>query len=102
MSGPSADDGVSYQVTISTDHVALFVLLETDIDGVFSDNGFVMHSPSVTVTFTSRENTSSSTLLGSIEVRSLTDTYDTDTAWKRHWQDKVWRERGYYSVQAKD
>lgn len=91
IAGPESD-GVTYQVTLSTDHVAMFVLLETDVEGIFSDNGFIMSEPTLAVQFVSREQTSAAELWGSIEVRSLTDTYDPDEAWKRYWTRKL---RGY-------
>ncbi|KAF2359739.1 Glycoside hydrolase superfamily [Trinorchestia longiramus] len=73
--GPSVD-GV-YTVTISTDQVALFVFLETDVAGVFSDNGFILGSIDTStqiLLFQAREETSAEFLLGNIEITSYADT----------------------------
>lgn len=75
VSGP-ASDGATYHIHLSTDNIAMFVLMETSIDGIFSDNGFVMTERTTVLEFMARQSTSASELLGSINIRSLVDTYD--------------------------
>ncbi|XP_018022051.1 beta-mannosidase [Hyalella azteca] len=70
--GPSAD-GV-YEIELSCDQVALFVFVETDVAGVFSDNGFIMHGAGRvqyrSIQFWAREETTAEFLLGNIQVTS--------------------------------
>ncbi|KAA0202062.1 hypothetical protein HAZT_HAZT000623 [Hyalella azteca] len=81
-----SSENQTYLVSLTTDEVALFVFLETDVAGVFSENGFVMFESAMTVTFEARRPTSSDELVGSIEITTLTHTADTSTAWRRYWR----------------
>lgn len=64
-------------MTVKSDEVALFVWLEVDYRGVFSDNGFLM-TGDVVVEFYAYEEVSLSEIEGSISVISLTDTYSKE------------------------
>jgi len=63
-----------FKVHIATDQVAIFVFLETPIDGVFSDNGFLLHEVTLTLEFEAREATTASALHQSLRITSLSDT----------------------------
>ena len=81
------DEG--YQVKISADNVAIFVFLETYIEGIFSENGFMMTEKDKIVEFYPRMETNSRILLGSIEITSISDTYDVFSGWKMYWERKI-------------
>ncbi|KAF2364830.1 Glycoside hydrolase family 2 immunoglobulin-like beta-sandwich [Trinorchestia longiramus] len=83
----------TYSILLTTDQVAVFVFLETDVDGVFSENGFIMFQQNKTVLFEARQRTNSDELLGSIEVTTLTHTLDLSTAWRRYWRRWLLRSR---------
>ena len=77
VTGPRLPDNTTYDIHLTTDNIALFVWLESEIDGVFSDNGFPLTYPSTQVQFTARQKTSADKLLGAVQVITLCDTYDT-------------------------
>ncbi|KAJ4448986.1 hypothetical protein ANN_00378 [Periplaneta americana] len=63
-----------FEVDIKTDGVALFVLLETDnIEGHFSDNGFIMVTPTRKVQFNAKQSITSDQLKQAITIISLAD-----------------------------
>lgn len=55
--------------------MALFVWLETNHPGVFSDNGFLMTSEETQVDFFASEEVTVEELQASMTIKSLTDTY---------------------------
>ena len=78
MEGPeTVGNSEVYTIVVTTDVVALFVFLETDVAGVFSDNGFVLTQPSLVLEFYSREATTAAELQASIEIKTLVDTVQT-------------------------
>ncbi|BFZ22342.1 hypothetical protein BsWGS_25381 [Bradybaena similaris] len=67
-------DQYSFNIQVSTDAIALFVWLATDnIQGHFSDNGFVMLTPDTTVKFYALEQVTADQISAQIRVRSVTD-----------------------------
>ncbi|XP_076069531.1 beta-mannosidase isoform X2 [Oratosquilla oratoria] len=75
----SADTSGTLDVTLSSDEVALFVWLETPEEGVFEDNGFIMHSQEVMVKFYPKDNLlDPSQLKQNLRVWSLSDTYNEE------------------------
>ncbi|KAK4290007.1 hypothetical protein Pmani_037073 [Petrolisthes manimaculis] len=64
----------TFTVTVNSDAVALFVWLETDVSGVFSQNGFVMTESQMEVLFYADQETTTGELQASLTVMSLTDT----------------------------
>ena len=67
----------TYEVDVMTDNVALFVWLSVgDIRGWFSDNGFLMISPNITVTFYAANNVTLNSLMRRLTVTSLSDVYN--------------------------
>lgn len=79
ISGPTETQhsNWTFNMTVKSDEVALFVWLEVDYRGVFSDNGFLM-TGDVVVEFYAYEEASLSEIEGSISVISLTDTYSKE------------------------
>lgn len=65
----------TFSVSVKTDAVALFVWLETDQRGVFSDNGFVMTQEEIQLSFYAAEEINVEDLRSSLTIKSLTDTY---------------------------
>lgn len=65
-------------MTVNSDAVALFVWLETDVPGVFSQNGFVMTQSDMEVFFYAAQETTNEVLQASLTVMSLTNTYSID------------------------
>ena len=65
----------TFSVSVKTDAVALFVWLETDRPGMFSDNGFVMTQEEAELSFYAAEEMTVEDLQSSLTVKSLTDTY---------------------------
>jgi beta-mannosidase len=60
-----AEDGLgfrSFDVVVSADHLAAFVWLETKYDGYWSDNGFLMTEPNITLQFFTTANITKSQL----------------------------------------
>ncbi|XP_071518436.1 beta-mannosidase isoform X2 [Panulirus ornatus] len=68
----------TFSLNVTNDIISLFVWLEVDQSGVFSDNGFLMTEAQVQVMFYALEETSVEALQNSITVTSLTDTYKKD------------------------
>lgn len=64
-----------FDVSLSAENIALFVWLETDISGIFSDNGFIMTSKSQKVQFMAREATTADDIAKSLNITSLSDTF---------------------------
>lgn len=64
-------------MTVKNDEVALFVWLELDCPGVFSDNGFLM-TGDVEVEFYAYKEITLTEVEESISVISLTDTYSKE------------------------
>lgn len=62
-------------MSVKTDTVALFVWLETELPGVFSDNGFLMTQEEAQVYFYAVKKVTVEDLKSSLTVKSLTDTY---------------------------
>lgn len=62
-------------MTVRTDAPALFVWLQTTHPGVFSDNGFMMREEETEVQFYAGEEVTAAELQASVNVKSLTDTY---------------------------
>lgn len=62
-----------YEIEISSDKIALFVWLESSIDGRFSENGFLQNTPSKMVRFYPESNTSSDEVLKSLSITNLLD-----------------------------
>ncbi|XP_045607068.2 beta-mannosidase isoform X1 [Procambarus clarkii] len=81
ISGPftTVKSNRTFTVKLTNDAISLFVWLEVDEDGVFSDNGFLMTEPEVDITFYSLKDTTADALQSSITVKSLTDTYKGET-----------------------
>ncbi|CAG9813016.1 unnamed protein product [Phaedon cochleariae] len=67
-----SNEGV-YQITIATDKAALFVWLDTVIQGTFSDNGFLLVNSTQNIYFTSEENTTAEELSKSLTITHLLD-----------------------------
>jgi len=63
-----------YQVQLKSSNVALFVWLETTVQGRFSDNGFILTSGIASVIFYSWEPSTTQQLLATLTIRSLYDT----------------------------
>lgn len=69
-------DANTFEIEISTDRVALFVWLEAnDIAGEFSDNGFLLVTPTRKIEFTAKTDVTSDKLKGALTVVSLGDSY---------------------------
>ncbi|XP_069119569.1 beta-mannosidase-like isoform X2 [Argopecten irradians] len=64
-----------FNVTITTNTISVFVWLDTQIKGRFSDNGFLMVTPKKIVQFLSSQPVNVSDLHSSLSVRSLSDVY---------------------------
>jgi beta-mannosidase len=66
----------TFEIEIATDKVALFVWLEAnDIAGRFSDNGFLLVTPTQKVEFIAKEDVTSDQLREAINIVSLADAY---------------------------
>jgi beta-mannosidase len=66
----------TFEIEIYTDKVALFVWLEAnDVAGEFSDNGFLLVTPTRKVEFTAKTDVTSDKLKNAITVISLGDSY---------------------------
>lgn len=89
----SVSSNWTFTVTVSTDVVALFVWLETDVPGTFSQNGFIMAQPSFEVPFYASQKTTVGELQASLTVISLTDTYTVET---QHKQQEGMRDRAFH------
>ena len=63
-----------YEINLTTEEIALFVWLETEVAGVFSDNGFHMIESKKTIKFQAREPTDLEKVNDSITIMSLYDT----------------------------
>ncbi|RXG68427.1 Beta-mannosidase [Armadillidium vulgare] len=63
-----------FKILLKTDAVALYVWLETDYEGVFSDNGFIMTTKTQIIIFESNSTISVEDLRKNIRVTSLSDT----------------------------
>ena len=72
----------TFNITLATDQVALFVWLEVDDSGYFSDNGFLMTEKELELKFFANQEATKESLLQSINVTVLTDTYSTETVAK--------------------
>lgn len=70
-------------MNVISDAVALFVWLETDVPGVFSQNGFVMTQSDMEVSFYAAQETTNEDLRASLTVMSLTDTYSKESYTKQ-------------------
>ena len=65
-----------FTVSITTNAIAPFVWLEAyGVKGRFSDNGFLMIKPTMTLTFYAWQSVDPSTLKQSLTVKSLMDIY---------------------------
>uniref|UniRef100_A0A0B6ZRQ6 Beta-mannosidase Ig-fold domain-containing protein n=1 Tax=Arion vulgaris TaxID=1028688 RepID=A0A0B6ZRQ6_9EUPU len=65
-------DDYTFNIQVSTDAIALFVWLATDnIHGYFSDNGFVMLTPSIQIQFHAQEVVTVDQLSSLLHVRSV-------------------------------
>ena len=61
----------SYSITVSADSIALYVWLEmTGVKGRFSDNGFLLNTPTHEVVFLSQEFSSAQELGERLSVRA--------------------------------
>jgi hypothetical protein len=61
----------SYSITVSADSIALYVWLEmTGVKGRFSDNGFLLNTPTCEVVFLSQEFSSAQELAERLSVRA--------------------------------
>ncbi|XP_045108284.1 beta-mannosidase-like isoform X2 [Portunus trituberculatus] len=78
ITGPVAtsQSNWTFSVNVKTDSVALFVWLETELPGVFSDNGFLMAQEEAQVHFYAVKKITVEDLKSSLTVKSLTDTYN--------------------------
>ncbi|KAI1286843.1 Beta-mannosidase [Halotydeus destructor] len=79
----SANSSSVFSIELSTDAICLFVWLdfrpESEVDGQFTDNGFILFEPNKTIQFTALSpDVSADEISKSIIVRSLTDVV-TDT-----------------------
>ncbi|KAK8727948.1 hypothetical protein OTU49_009526, partial [Cherax quadricarinatus] len=81
ISGPetTSKSNWTFTVKVTNDAISLFVWLEVDESGVFSDNGFLMTESQVDILFYSLSETTVDALQSSITVKSLTDTYSEGT-----------------------
>ncbi|XP_064086358.1 beta-mannosidase-like isoform X2 [Macrobrachium nipponense] len=69
----------TFIITLSSNQVALFVWVEVDDPGFFSDNGFLMVTEEVSIEFYAQGSTTKELLQQSIQVTSLTDTYTDES-----------------------
>jgi beta-mannosidase len=66
----------TFVIDVTTDKVALFVWLEaSDVAGQFSDNGFLLVTPTRTIEFIAKEDVTSDKLKHAITIVSLADAY---------------------------
>jgi beta-mannosidase len=66
----------TFDITIETNRIALFVWLEANyVPGEFSDNGFLLVTQIQKVEFTAKKEVTSEQLKGNITIVSLADTY---------------------------
>jgi beta-mannosidase len=66
----------TFDITIETNRIALFVWLEAnDVPGEFTDNGFLLVTQIQKVEFTAKKEVTSEQLKGNITIVSLADTY---------------------------
>jgi beta-mannosidase len=66
----------TFEITIETNRVALFVWLEVnDVPGEFSDNGFLLVTRTRKVEFNAKKEVTSEQLKNNITIVSLADTY---------------------------
>ena len=73
----SQKSSMEFEVVLQCDAIALFTWVKTPgVAGRFSDNGFLMVDPEVTLTFYAWERTSVEELKSVISVRSLVDIYN--------------------------
>lgn len=77
ITGPTAtsQSDWTFSVSVTTDAVAMFVWLETELPGVFSDNGFLMAQEEAQVYFYAANEVTLEDLSSSLTIKSLTDTY---------------------------
>ncbi|XP_071101413.1 beta-mannosidase-like [Haliotis cracherodii] len=76
VTGVTKISDVEFAVTVGSPGIAPFVWLDAlGIPGRFSDNGFLMMSPSRTVTFTSWDPVDLNTVKQSLKTKSLMDVY---------------------------
>lgn len=69
-------DGATFSVSIRTSAISAFTWLEAvGISGRFSDNGFLMTSSDMTLTYYAWQSTTAEDLLSAIKVTTLFDTY---------------------------
>ena len=76
---PKSDGGNEFAITLTTEAVAPFVFLNlrsNQVLGWFSDNGFIMVSPTQTVYFQSRNYVNLTEFQNGLEVLSLHDVVD--------------------------
>uniref|UniRef100_A0A0B6ZR31 Beta-mannosidase n=1 Tax=Arion vulgaris TaxID=1028688 RepID=A0A0B6ZR31_9EUPU len=67
-------DPYTFNIQVTTDAIALFVWLSLDnIKGQFSDNGFLLLTPSVQVQFHARQIVTADVLMSQLKIRSLVD-----------------------------
>lgn len=77
ISDVTQDSRYHFTLQLSSDHIAAFVWLEAyGIRGRFSDNGFLMYSSPVNLTFFAWDDVTLESLKKSLTVRSLMDIYD--------------------------
>ncbi|XP_046568092.1 beta-mannosidase-like [Haliotis rubra] len=76
VTGVTKMSNTEFEVTVGSNGIAPFVWLDAvGISGRFSDNGFLMMTPSRTVTFTSWEPVDQDTFKRSLKSKSLMDVY---------------------------
>ena len=69
---PNAYVGGCFEVTVTTDAVAIYVWVETlGVSGRFSSNGFLLDSLTKTITFYAKEEVDSESLARALKVRSI-------------------------------
>ncbi|XP_068243151.1 beta-mannosidase isoform X2 [Palaemon carinicauda] len=81
ISGPHRTDisNNTFTITLLSNQVALFVWVEVDDSGFFSDNGFLMVTKEISIEFYALGDSTTKSLHQSIQVTSLTDTYTEES-----------------------
>lgn len=63
-----------YEIKISSDRIALFVWLDSkNVNGRFSENGFLQYTPDKKIQFYADSNTTAEEVLESLSITNLLD-----------------------------
>ncbi|XP_059150316.1 beta-mannosidase-like [Physella acuta] len=69
----------TFEIEVTSDVIALYVWISSDVLGLFSDNGFPMFTSTVKVMFKSVDDVSLPQLMSRLRVRSITDVKNSDS-----------------------